>query len=104
MKMGVPPTLLKARTGELTPPGILRWALSNNSLLLGYMRFLLIDLASAVRDYWFSNFTASFAKYVAMRSAPARFMEVSVSNIAFSSSIQPIFAAALIIAYSPLIL
>ena len=31
---GVPPTLLKALTGELTPPGMDRWALSNNSMLL----------------------------------------------------------------------
>jgi hypothetical protein len=33
--MGVPPTLLKARTGELTPPGMLRCArLKSCSLLV----------------------------------------------------------------------
>ena len=29
MNRGVPPTALKARTGELTPPGVTRWARSN---------------------------------------------------------------------------
>ena len=32
MKRGVPPTARKARTGELTPPGMTRWARSNNEL------------------------------------------------------------------------
>jgi hypothetical protein len=50
------------------------------------------------------NLTASFAKYVAIKSAPARFMEVSISMMALFSSIQPILAAAFIMAYSPLML
>jgi hypothetical protein len=29
MKRGVPPTERKARTGELTPPGVLFWARAN---------------------------------------------------------------------------
>src|SRR5687767_8032692 len=33
MKRGVPPTARKARTGELTPPGMTRQARSNNSAL-----------------------------------------------------------------------
>ena len=33
-KTGVPPTDLKARTGELTPPGINNCALSKRSLLV----------------------------------------------------------------------
>jgi hypothetical protein len=33
INMGVPPTLLKARTGELTPPGMLRWARAKSSWL-----------------------------------------------------------------------
>jgi hypothetical protein len=37
MNSGVPPTLLKARTGEFTPPGIDSFALSNNSLLFIFM-------------------------------------------------------------------
>ena len=36
-----------------------------------------------------------------MKSAPARLMEVSVSSATRFSSIQPFFAAALIIANSP---
>ena len=32
MKRGVPPTARKARTGELTPPGMTRWARSNRPL------------------------------------------------------------------------
>ena len=31
MKRGVPPTALKARTGEFTPPGVTAWARSNQS-------------------------------------------------------------------------
>src|SRR6266702_6875001 len=31
MKSGVPPTARKARTGELTPPGITLWARANSS-------------------------------------------------------------------------
>ena len=31
MNRGVPPTALKARTGEFTPPGVTRWARSNQS-------------------------------------------------------------------------
>src|SRR5690606_28525029 len=34
MKRGVPPTERKARTGELTPPGMLRQARSKSSALL----------------------------------------------------------------------
>ena len=34
MKRGVPPTARKARTGELTPPGMTRWARSNSAALL----------------------------------------------------------------------
>src|SRR5512143_1669706 len=33
MKRGVPPTARNARTGELTPPGITRWARSNSAWL-----------------------------------------------------------------------
>lgn len=51
-----------------------------------------------------NSLTASFAKYVAIKSAPALFMAVNVSNIALFSSIQPFSAAAFIMAYSPLIL
>src|SRR4051812_9201164 len=35
MKMGLPPTALKARTGELTPPGITRLARSNKASEFG---------------------------------------------------------------------
>src|SRR3954465_14740258 len=38
MKRGVPPTARKARTGELTPPGITRWARSNSSALVDTAR------------------------------------------------------------------
>src|SRR3982750_686116 len=38
MKRGVPPTARKARTGEFTPPGITRWARSNNSALVDTAR------------------------------------------------------------------
>jgi hypothetical protein len=31
MKRGVPPTEWKARTGELTPPGVESWARANNT-------------------------------------------------------------------------
>ena len=31
MNRGVPPTALKARTGEFTPPGVTRWARSNHA-------------------------------------------------------------------------
>ncbi len=34
IKIGTPPTDLKARTGELTPPGIYWYASSNNAELL----------------------------------------------------------------------
>ena len=34
MKRGVPPTARKARTGELTPPGMTRWARSNSAALV----------------------------------------------------------------------
>src|SRR3990167_6253669 len=34
MKRWVPPTARKARTGELTPPGITRWARSNKAWLV----------------------------------------------------------------------
>ena len=37
IKIGVPPTPAKARTGELTPPGIWRLALVNNSSLVVMM-------------------------------------------------------------------
>ena len=43
----------------------------------------------------------SFAKYVMMMSAPARRIPVSASTIARSSSSQPRWPAARIIAYSP---
>src|SRR5665213_1487850 len=43
----------------------------------------------------------SAAKYVRIRSAPARFIEVSVSKIACSRSMTPASAAPTIIAYSP---
>src|ERR671912_2246576 len=33
MKRGVPPTARNARTGELTPPGITRWARANRRAL-----------------------------------------------------------------------
>src|SRR5664280_3153848 len=33
MKRGVPPTARKARTGELTPPGMTRWARAKSSAL-----------------------------------------------------------------------
>src|SRR4051812_13757480 len=33
MKRGVPPTARNARTGELTPPGITRWARANRMAL-----------------------------------------------------------------------
>src|SRR6185295_11570270 len=39
MKRGVPPTARKARTGELTPPGMTRAARSNSSLLLAMFFF-----------------------------------------------------------------
>lgn len=45
---------------------------------------------------------ASFAKYVAIKSAPALFIAVRLSRIAFCSSSHPICAAAFIMAYSPL--
>ena len=35
MKRGVPPTARNARTGELTPPGMTRWARSNSSAFVG---------------------------------------------------------------------
>src|SRR5690606_11975899 len=34
MKTGVPPTARKARTGELTPPGMNCWAFSKSDLLV----------------------------------------------------------------------
>src|SRR4051812_35499504 len=34
MKRGVPPTERKARTGELTPPGVVSWARANRVSLL----------------------------------------------------------------------
>src|SRR5574337_2004083 len=34
MKRGVPPTARNARTGELTPPGITRWARANSASLV----------------------------------------------------------------------
>src|SRR5208282_243611 len=46
----------------------------------------------------------SFAKYVIMMSAPARFIEVRTSIVTAFSSIHPLFPAALIMAYSPLTL
>src|SRR5690242_9787942 len=39
MKSGVPPTAPKARTGELTPPGIRRTDWSKSSRLRSYMMF-----------------------------------------------------------------
>ena len=47
---------------------------------------------------------ASLAKYVKIMSAPARLMLSSASSITRSPSIHPNWAAALIIAYSPLTL
>src|SRR5450830_1920273 len=34
MKRGVPPTERNARTGELTPPGVVRWARANRVALV----------------------------------------------------------------------
>ncbi len=51
-----------------------------------------------------SQVAMSFAWYVMMRSAPARLMPVMASSTARCSSSQPLAAAALIIAYSPLTL
>ena len=51
-----------------------------------------------------SQVARSFAWYVMMRSAPARLMPVMASSTARCSSSQPLAAAALIIAYSPLTL
>ena len=50
----------------------------------------------------YNNFAAAFAKYVRMKSAPARRMDVSVSSMIRSPSIQPFCAAAMIIENSPL--
>ena len=49
-----------------------------------------------------SSFAIGFAKYVKIKSAPARRIEVRLSTIARSSSIHPFRAAAIIIEYSPL--
>src|SRR6187402_1463294 len=38
MKRGVPPTARKARTGELTPPGMAFWARSNSCSLVDTAR------------------------------------------------------------------
>src|ERR1700674_255826 len=43
----------------------------------------------------------SFAKYVRIKSAPARLIDVSTSIVARSSSIHPLIPAARIIEYSP---
>lgn len=51
-----------------------------------------------------SHRAASLAWYVRMRSAPARLMLVRISSVILRSSIQPRWAAALTIAYSPLTL
>src|SRR3989344_3792774 len=45
MKRGVPPTALKARTGEFTPPGMTRWARSNSWAL----RDMSVDVAGRGR-------------------------------------------------------
>jgi len=50
----------------------------------------------------FNNAAASLAKYVKIRSAPARLMASSDSSMAAVSSSQPWAAAALSILYSPL--
>src|SRR6185369_15435836 len=47
---------------------------------------------------------ASLAKYVRMRSAPARLIPISISIITRSSSIHPFCPAAFTIEYSPLTL
>jgi hypothetical protein len=44
MKSGVPPTLLNALTGELTPPGIDCCALSNSFWLLEMFIFICLPL------------------------------------------------------------
>ena len=49
-----------------------------------------------------SIFAAGFEKYVKMIPAPARVIEVRLSIMARSWSIQPLRAAATIIEYSPL--
>ena len=49
-----------------------------------------------------SRRAAGFAKYVRMMLAPARVIDVNVSIMARSSSIQPLRAAATIMEYSPL--
>ncbi len=48
------------------------------------------------------NRAAGFAKYVKIMLAPARVIDVNVSIMARSSSIQPLRAAATIMEYSPL--
>ena len=52
--------------------------------------------------HWLRSRAASFAKYVRMRSAPARLMDTKDSMTARDSSNQPALAAALIMLYSPL--
>jgi len=57
-------------------------------------------LQSVTHDY--SSRAASFAKYVSMKSAPARFMDTRLSRIARSRSSQPFRIAAINMLNSPL--
>src|SRR6478735_7013028 len=68
MKRGVPPTARKARTGELTPPGITRCARSNSSALVDTARAS--DARGLVRQGLLGAFPGAFLVFVPGRQRP----------------------------------
>ena len=68
-KTGVPPTDLKARTGELTPPGINNCALSKRSLLVFINCFLhLLQMQEFISRLQAFNFSLTDVQYLSQNN------------------------------------
>src|SRR5690625_7677420 len=88
MKIGFIPTDLNARTGEFTPPGIKSTASLYASI--EFVKFFTNDhLKLFFNSYSVNHFATSFAKYVMIISAPARFIAVNFSMTNSCSLIHP---------------
>src|SRR4051794_3384850 len=85
MKRGVPPTARNARTGELTPPGITRWARSKRDWL--FMRS--VDVARP-RRLAFARlaFRPRFAFFVGRRQRPEEAIRNHVAHAGAKARIE----------------
>src|SRR5215471_6179675 len=88
MKRGVPPTERKARTGELTPPGMVCWARSKSCWLRDMATWGPKDLENAFK------LARSCAKWRAKRRKYAAFARYLHANVREHGEIGTILAVA----------